>query len=58
MRVFTLRGEKILDVSPNGAGIVNWAADNGAGRPIGSGLYIIEIEANGTKNILKLAVIR
>jgi hypothetical protein len=58
VRVFTLRGEKILDATANGAGIVNWSASNGAGRPIASGLYLVVVEAGGTKKITKLAVIR
>ena len=58
VRVFTLRGERILDATANEAGIVTWAADNSAGRPVASGLYLVEVESGGTKKLLKLAVIR
>ena len=58
VRVFTLRGERILDAAANGAGNVTWTADNSAGRPVASGLYLVVVEAGGTKKIMKLAVIR
>jgi hypothetical protein len=58
VRIFTLRGERILDAVANGAGNVTWNADNSAGRPVASGLYLIVIESGGTKKIMKLAVIR
>jgi N-acetylneuraminic acid mutarotase len=58
VRVFTLRGERILDATADGTGTVTWAADNTAGRPIASGLYLVVIEGGGAKKIMKLAVIR
>lgn len=58
VRVFTLRGEKILDAMANGAGLVTWHADNSAGRPVASGLYLVVVESGGTKKILKLVVVR
>ena len=58
VRIFTLRGERILDAVANGIGNVTWMADNSAGRPVASGEYIVVLESNGSKKILKLAVIR
>lgn len=58
VRVFTLRGERILDAMANGAGIVTWSADNSAGRPVASGLYLVEVESGGTKKLLKAVIIR
>ena len=58
VRVFTLRGERILDAVANGSGSVTWLADNTAGRPVASGLYLVVVESGGTKKILKLAVVR
>jgi hypothetical protein len=58
VRVFTLRGERILDTTADGTGTVTWMADNTAGRPVASGLYLVTIESGGSKNILKLAVVR
>ena len=58
VRIFTLRGEKILDATADGTGTVTWTADNTAGRPVASGLYLVAVESGGSKKILKLAVIR
>ena len=58
VRVFTLRGERILDTVANGAGNVTWMADNTAGRPVASGLYLVVVESGGTQQTLKLVVIR
>jgi hypothetical protein len=58
VRVFTLRGERILDQTADGTGTVTWMADNTAGRPVASGLYLVTVESGGSKNILKLAVVR
>ncbi len=37
---------------------MTWVANNSAGRSMASGEYLVVIEANGGKNILKLVVIR
>ncbi len=58
VRVMTLRGETVLDGTANGAGILTWSATNGSGRAVASGLYLVVVEAGGTKKILKLVVIR
>ena len=58
VRVFTLRGETLLDTAANGAGSVTWLADNGAGRAVASGLYLVVVETGGTRTTRKLAVIR
>jgi hypothetical protein len=58
VRVMTLRGETIMDTSANGSGLVTWAATNGSGRPVASGLYLVVVEGGGSQKITKLAVIR
>jgi len=58
VRVMTLRGETVMDAAANGAGLLTWNATNGAGRSVASGLYLVVIESGGSKNIVKLAVIR
>lgn len=58
VRIFTLRGEQVLDVKANSNGILTWSGTNGAGRTVASGVYLVMIESGGTKKILKLAVIR
>lgn len=58
VRIFTLRGEKVLDVNANSTGMLTWGGTNGAGRSVASGVYLVMAESGGTKKILKLAVIR
>lgn len=58
VRVMTLRGETVFDQNANANGLLIWSATNGAGRALASGLYLVVIEASGTKKILKLAVVR
>ncbi len=58
VRIFTLRGEQVLDVKANSVGLLTWSGNNGSGRSVASGIYLVMIEGGGTKKILKLAVIR
>lgn len=58
VRIFTLRGEQVLDVKANSTGMLTWSGTNGTGRSVASGVYLVMIESGGSKNILKLAVIR
>ncbi len=58
VRIFTLRGEEVLDVKANSTGLLTWSGTNGFGRAVASGVYLVMVESGGTKKILKLAVIR
>jgi hypothetical protein len=58
VRIFTLRGEQVLDVKANAAGLLTWSGTNGSGRPVASGVYLLMVESGGSKKVLKLAVIR
>ncbi len=58
VRIFTLRGEQVLDVKANSTGMLTWSGTNGSGRAVASGVYLVMIESSGSKKILKLAVIR
>lgn len=58
VRIFTLRGEQVLDVKANSAGVLTWSGTNGSGRAVASGVYIVLIESGGTTKTMKLAVIR
>ncbi|MDD5657632.1 MAG: fibronectin type III domain-containing protein, partial [Elusimicrobia bacterium] len=58
LRIFTLRGEMLLDQRANASGIVVWPGTNRGGRPVASGVYLAVIEGGGQKKILKVAVIR
>lgn len=58
VRIFTLRGEQVLDVKANTAGLLTWSGTNGSGRTVASGVYLVMVEFGGSKKVLKLAVIR
>ncbi|UPT72910.1 MAG: T9SS type A sorting domain-containing protein [Elusimicrobiota bacterium] len=58
VRIFTLRGEPVLDVKANSAGLLTWSGTNGHGRTVASGVYLVMVESGGSKKLLKLAVIR
>ncbi|MBI2386151.1 MAG: fibronectin type III domain-containing protein [Elusimicrobia bacterium] len=58
VRIFTLRGEQVLDVKANSTGLLTWSGTNGSGRSVASGVYLVMVESGGSKKILKLAVIR
>lgn len=58
VRIFTLRGEQVLDVKANSTGLLTWSGTNGSGRSVATGVYLVMVESGGTKKILKLAVIR
>ncbi len=58
VRIYTMRGEQVLDVKANASGLLTWSGTNGFGRAVASGVYLVMVESGGTKKILKLAVIR
>ncbi|MDX6770298.1 MAG: kelch repeat-containing protein [Elusimicrobiota bacterium] len=58
VRIFTLRGELVADMVANSSGIATWAASNGSGRSVASGLYLVMVEHGSSKKVLKLSVIR
>lgn len=58
VRIFTLRGELVTDMLANASGIATWAANNGSGRAVASGLYLVMVESGSKKKILKLSVLR
>jgi hypothetical protein len=58
VRIFTLRGEEVLDVKANSSGLLTWSGTNGQGRSVASGMYLVMVEFGSTKKLLKLAVVR
>ena len=58
VRIFTLRGEQVLDQTANASGLLTWSATNGSGRSVASGIYLIHVESGGSRKILKVSVIR
>lgn len=58
VRIFTLRGELVADLTANGSGLLTWRGTNGSGRAVASGLYLVIVESGSSKKILKLSLIR
>ena len=59
VRVFTMRGEVLADMTANDSGIATWAAVNKQNRIVASGVYLVAVEApNKSKKILKVVVLR
>ena len=56
VRLFTLTGELVRELSPDALGVVLWRGDNGAGQSVASGVYYCLIEKDGDKKIFRLAV--
>ncbi len=58
VRIFTLRGELVLDQTVGATGVLTWSGNNGAGRVVASGLYLVMIDHGSSKKILKLSLLR
>lgn len=58
VRIFTLKGELVTELSANASGLVAWDGVNRGGRRVASGVYLAVFEDRGAKKILKLAVIQ
>ncbi|MBI3550469.1 MAG: T9SS type A sorting domain-containing protein [Elusimicrobia bacterium] len=58
VRVYTLRGNLVLDGEANAAGILTWGATNPNSRSVASGIYLVVVESNGQREVRKLAVVR
>jgi kumamolisin len=58
LRIYTISGRLVRDISANATGIATWNATNQSGRQVASGVYFVFVQGNGTKNVLKIAVQR
>lgn len=58
IRIYTLMGEEILEGQSNDSGLFTWNARNKDGRAVGSGLYLVLIEAGGQRETMKVGVVR
>jgi hypothetical protein len=58
LRIYTLTGLLVKDLSSSAAGISSWDGTNEAGRPVSSGVYFLFIQGEGQSRTLKLAVQR
>ncbi len=56
VRLYTLTGELVRELSPDSQGVILWRGDNGAGQSVASGVYFCFIEKDGDKKIFRLAV--
>jgi hypothetical protein len=58
VRLFTLRGEMVLDTAADSHGIFTWQGTNRGGRLVASGVYLVVVEGNGIKAIRKLVLLK
>ena len=58
VRIFTYLGEKLVDLSADGSGVVSWDGRNRSGSFVASGVYLALIEGAGTKKNMRLAIER
>lgn len=58
VRIFTILGEKVADLTATSAGQAVWDGRNGAGQKVASGVYLALVTSGGASRTLKLAVER
>lgn len=58
LRIYTLEGRLVKDMSADASGMASWDGTNQSGRPAASGFYFLYISGSGTGATLKLALQR
>ncbi|HDI00386.1 MAG TPA: hypothetical protein ENF74_05295 [Firmicutes bacterium] len=59
LRIFSLSGELVRSLSPEGSGEVTWDGDNDAGYLVGSGVYLYVVkDPQGKVQVGKVALVR
>jgi len=58
VRIYTLAGEKVQDLTASTVGIATWDGNNGSGQKAASGIYFALIEGAGEKKTVKVAIQR
>jgi hypothetical protein len=58
IRIFTLGGRLVRELTTDGSGRALWGVDNDGGQPLPSGVYVVLLEGNGTKKSTKIMVQR
>ena len=58
VRVYTLLGELVKDLSADASGMASWDGTNRAGRTAASGVYLVLIQGHGQEKTIKVAVER
>jgi flagellar hook assembly protein FlgD len=63
VRIFDVAGEPVRNICteeerPAGASFFKWEGENGSGQKVASGLYLVVVNVNDFKKILKIVVLR
>lgn len=58
VRVYTLMGELVRDLTASGAGLAQWDGKNASGARVASGVYAVFIQGGGESTTIKVAVQR
>src|SRR5579859_4427167 len=58
LRVYTLTGALVKDMSVDGAGQASWDGTNQGGRPVSSGVFVVVVQGAGAPQTFKVAVQR
>mgnify|MGYP001575448918 CR=1 FL=1 len=58
LRIYTLSGRLVKDITADVAGIATWDATSSSGEAVASGIYFIHAQANATTRTFKIAVQR
>ena len=58
IKIYTLRGELVYDMTADSTGSARWNAVNGSGFGVASGVYLAILDTGSNRKVLKLAVER
>ncbi len=58
LKIYTLTGQFVTELTEDGSGKAKWNATNANGAPVASGVYFVRAEGPGGDKILKVAVQR
>ena len=58
LRIYTLAGEKVNDLSADSVGHATWDGNNQAGQKAASGIYLVYVQESGTTKMLKVGIQR
>jgi hypothetical protein len=57
-RIYTLSGEKVWEGTAGTTGLLTWDATNNSGVLVGSGVYLVVLDSDSGKKVVKIAVER
>jgi hypothetical protein len=58
LRIYTISGRLVKDMTADAAGLAGWDGTNESGRPAASGFYFLFIQGAGRSETIKLALQR